>query len=76
MILQRYIQPLLYNRRKFDIRMFLLVTLTPNNKLRGYLYEEGYIRTCSRPFTMATTNRFVHLTNDAVQSRSPDYGKF
>ena len=54
----------------------MLVTLTPNQKLRAYVYEEGYVRTCSRLFSMKTTNKFTHLTNDAVQSRSPDYGKF
>lgn len=25
---------------------------------------------------METFNKFVHLTNDAIQSRSSDYGKF
>ncbi len=45
--------------------------------LRGYLYEEGYLRTCCKEYDLAQVdNRFIHLTNDAVQKYSPDYGKF
>lgn len=62
--------PLLYNGRKFDIRMYMLVTLV-NKKIRGYIYEEGYLRTCSRSYTYDNFNKFVHLTNDAIQTRCP-----
>lgn len=74
-IIQKYISPLLYYGRKFDIRMFLLVTLV-NNKMRGYLYEEGYVRTCSRQFSFDNFSKYVHLTNDAIQIRCSDYGKY
>ena len=36
-VLQKYLVPLLYNNRKFDIRSYMLVTLL-NNKLRIYTY--------------------------------------
>lgn len=55
--------------------MYLLVT-NVGNKIRGYVYDEGYLRTSSKVFTMDTFNKFVHLTNDAIQTKSPDYGKF
>lgn len=55
--------------------MYMLVTIT-NKKIRGYLYNEGYLRTSSKIFTMSTFDKFVHLTNDAIQSKSNDYGKF
>lgn len=55
--------------------MYMLVT-NVNSKIRGYVYNEGYIRTSSKIFSMETFNRFVHLTNDAIQSRSADYGKY
>ena len=74
-IVQRYIEPLLYNKRKFDIRMFLLVTGV-KGKIRGYLYDEGYVRTCSKLFTFDNFNKYVHLTNDAIQYKSADYGKY
>lgn len=46
-IVQKYIEkPLLYNRRKFDIRHYMLMTCV-NGKFKGYWYEEGYLRTTS-----------------------------
>jgi len=36
--------------------------------LRGWFYEEGYIRTSCKEFSLISgDNQFVHLTNDAVQ---------
>jgi hypothetical protein len=44
---------------------------------KAYWYEEGYIRTSSKEFTLKNLkNRFIHLTNDAVQKKSEDYGKY
>lgn len=74
-VLQRYIVPLLYNNRKFDVRFYMLVTLL-NKQVRAYCYEECYIRTSSKSFDMESSSRFVHLTNDAIQSQSADYGKY
>ena len=35
--------------------------------LRGWFYEEGYVRTSSKEFSLAAgDNLFVHLTNDAI----------
>jgi D-alanine-D-alanine ligase-like ATP-grasp enzyme len=45
--------------------------------LRGYFYEEGYLRTSCKEYTTdKLDNKMVHLTNDAIQKTSPDYGKF
>ena len=45
--------------------------------MKGYFYEEGYLRTSSREFTISNlSNKLVHLTNDAIQKHAPDYGKF
>lgn len=76
-IIQKYIEkPLLYKSRKFDIRCYSLM-VTINGNLQGYWYTDGYLRTSSREFTLKNVNnRFVHLTNDAVQKRLEDYGKF
>jgi hypothetical protein len=75
-IIQRYLMPLLYNKRKFDIRCYVLVTAV-NDIVKAYWYEEGYIRTSSKEFTLKNLkNRFIHLTNDAVQKKSEDYGKY
>ena len=46
-------------------------------EFRGYFYTEGYLRTSSWEFnTGDLTNRYIHLTNDAVQKKASDYGKF
>ena len=73
-IIQKYLEnPYLIHRRKFDIRVFALLTYVSNFEkgegvLRGWFYEEGYIRTSSKEFTMTCgENLLMHLTNDAVQ---------
>jgi hypothetical protein len=58
------------------LRCYLLLT-NYNGILKGYWFDEGYIRTSSREFTLKhLDNRIIHLTNDAVQKRSDEYGKF
>jgi len=42
-----------------------------------YFFQEGYLRTSSQPYSMTTQNLdddFVHLTNNAIQKNSPEYG--
>lgn len=68
--------PFLYNKRKFDIRCYILIT-SVNSILKAYWYEEGYIRTSCKDFTTKNLkSRFIHLTNDAVQKKSEEYGKY
>jgi hypothetical protein len=47
-----------------------------NGFLKGYAYDDGYIRTSGREFNLKSFSKYIHLTNDAVQKRSEDYGKF
>jgi tubulin--tyrosine ligase len=45
--------------------------------LRGYYYTEGYLRTSSKIFELDKgENVFIHLTNDAIQKHSADFGKY
>lgn len=76
-IVQKYIEdPLLIHKRKFDIRCYALVTHY-QGLMQGYFYLEGYLRTTCREFTLKNAeNLYIHLTNDAVQKKSDDYGKF
>lgn len=76
-ILQKYIEnPLLYNKRKFDIRHYVLMTCI-NGIFKAYWYEQGYVRTSSSEFNLKPSkDQQVHLTNDAVQKGASDYGKF
>jgi hypothetical protein len=48
-----------------------------NGYLKGYSYDEGYIRTSSREYSPNKLgNLLIHLTNDAVQKKADDYGKY
>ena len=45
--------------------------------LRGYFFEDGYVRTSRKEFTLEdVADKFVHLTNDAIQVHAEDYGKY
>ena len=48
--------------------------LYANNRL--WFYREGYVRTSCKEFTTKNTDKFVHLTNDAIQKLSEDYGRY
>jgi hypothetical protein len=67
---QQCVDPLLYEGRKFDIRVWVLYA---HNRL--WFYREGYVRTSSREYSAKTSSKLVHLTNDAVQKHAEDYGK-
>jgi tubulin--tyrosine ligase len=76
-IIQRYIErPLLFKCRKFDIRCFMLVT-SVNANLQAYWYQDGYLRTSSKEFNVRNVScKFTHLTNDAIQKKCDDYGRY
>ena len=64
------------NKRKFDIRCYAMIT-SINGKIQGYFYLDGYLRTTSKEFTVKEiSNPLIHLTNDAIQKHSSEYGKF
>lgn len=75
-VIQKYIEkPLLINKRKFDIRVWVLLTAD----LKVYFFKEGYLRTSCEDFSLETediSKTYVHLTNNAVQKYSENYGQF
>ncbi|XP_015449057.2 probable tubulin polyglutamylase TTLL1 isoform X5 [Pteropus alecto] len=66
--------PLLIGGKKFDLRLYVLVsTYRP---LRCYMYKLGFCRFCTVKYTRSTSeldNMFVHLTNVAIQKHGEDY---
>lgn len=71
-VIQKYIErPMLYNGRKFDIRVWALVLDTGDL----FLYRDGYVRTSSEKFSLASKANFVHLTNNCLQVCGNNYGK-
>lgn len=75
-IIQKYIEnPMLVNSRKFDIRVWVLIT----HEYKCYICKGGYLRTASEVFTLeksSINNQFMHLTNNAIQKKGEEYGKF
>jgi hypothetical protein len=47
-----------------------------NGLVKGYWFNEGYVRTTSSEYTLKENFGCVHLTNDAVQKQLPEYGKY
>lgn len=75
-VIQKYIErPLLISDRKFDVRVWVLVT----HEMRVHFFREGYIRTSSAAYSIAPQaidKVDIHLTNNAVQKFSQQYGAF
>ena len=76
-VAQRYIdKPLLFEGRKFDIRVYFLLT-SFNSHVKAYWYPEGYVRTSSSSFNLDDLDNLgAHLTNDCYQKKTKSYGKF
>ena len=47
-----------------------------NGIMKGYWYQDGYIRTTSSEYSLSTNCSKIHLTNDSVQKNTSDYGKY
>ena len=67
-VVQEYIErPLLVNERKFDVRLYLLVTsLEP---LKVFLYQDGIVSICSEEYSSEAASQLskvAHLTNYSV----------
>uniref|UniRef100_A0A8C7SRA7 Polyglutamylase complex subunit TTLL1 n=1 Tax=Oncorhynchus mykiss TaxID=8022 RepID=A0A8C7SRA7_ONCMY len=66
--------PLLIGGKKFDLRLYVLVTTY--RPLKCYMYKLGFCRFCTVKYTPSTSeldNMFVHLTNVAIQRHGDDY---
>lgn len=64
-------RPLLINTKKFDLRIYILVSSF--NPLRVYMYEEGLARFATEPYSNdpeVLRNKFVHLTNFSINKRN------
>ncbi len=74
-IAQRYVMnPLLIGGKKFDLRIYALVT--NYNPMTIYLYKTGFARFTHHWYTSIVediSNNYVHLTNVAVQKGSDNY---
>ena len=74
-LVQSYItNPYLLDGKKFDVRVYCLIARTAPSPI--VLYHPGYARLSLEAFTLDDSrlgDRFVHLTNAAVQKHHPLY---
>ena len=72
-IIQKYIEkPLLYKGRKFDMRVWVLVT----QNLKVYFFKEGHLKTCSITFDINSKNAYTHITNYSFQKYNEYFQKY
>ncbi|ETO32154.1 tubulin tyrosine ligase-like protein [Reticulomyxa filosa] len=74
-VVSRYIEkPLLIGGKKFDLRLYVLVT--SYRPLRVYFHKQGFGRFSNVKYTLKKeemNNTEIHLTNVAIQKHGADY---
>lgn len=74
-VICRYIdKPLLVGQKKFDLRIYVLVT--NYRPLKVYLSTLGFARFCNVKYSSDVSeldNMMMHLTNVAVQKKADEY---
>ena len=72
-IMQKYIEkPFLYNGRKCDIRIWVLIT----HKMDVYIFKEGHLKASSVNYSVNNNNSFIHLTNYSLQKYNKNFSKY
>ncbi len=72
-IIQKYIEkPLLYKKRKCDIRIWVLLS----HKMKVYVFKEGHLKTCSVDYNVDSKDAFTHITNYSFQKYNNNFQKF
>lgn len=76
-VISRYIDnPLLIGGKKFDMRLYVLVTSF--RPLKAYQFKLGFCRFCTVKYDTSVTeldNMYVHLTNVSVQKHGVSVGR-
>ena len=72
-IIQKYIEnPLLYKGRKFDMRIWVLLT----HQMKVYIFKEGHLKTCSVKYDITSKDSFSHITNYSFQKNNNNFEKY
>lgn len=72
-VIQKYLDyPLLYRKRKFDIRCYVLV----DYNLNVFYCREGHLKSSSELYDLNVSSKFVHITNHSLQKKGENFAKF
>ena len=73
-MIQKYLEkPLLYQGRKFDIRIWVMFLTNRGNEI--YIFKEGHLKASSIKYNPDSKDLFVHLTNYSVQKHNIYFSK-
>ena len=73
-LLQKYLErPLLYNGRKFDIRIWIMIIAGQENFV--YIFKQGHLKATCAQYDINSSSPFIHLTNYSVQKHNVDFSK-
>lgn len=74
-VISKYIDnPLLIDGKKFDLRLYVLVTSF--RPLKAYLFKSGFCRFCTVKYNTSVAdieNLLIHLTNVSLQKQGDEY---
>ena len=72
-IIQKYLDnPLLYEKRKFDIRCYVLV----DSNLNVYFCREGHLKSSSKFYDLNSDDKFIHITNHSIQKKCSKFAQY
>ena len=76
-VISKYVEnPLLIGGKKFDLRLYCL--LTSFKPMKAWVYKEGFARFCNEKYSAEISdldNMTIHLTNVAIQKQSEEYNE-
>ena len=74
LIIQKYLEkPLLYQGRKFDIRLWVLFIADKSDEV--YVFKQGHLKATCTQYDPDSDDLFVHLTNYSVQKYNANFSK-
>ena len=74
LILQKYLEkPLLYQGRKFDIRLWVLFISCQEEDI--YIFKQGHLKATCTKYDPDSKDLYVHLTNYSVQKYNENFSK-
>ena len=73
-LIQKYLEkPLLYQERKFDIRLWVLFIAEQSDDI--YIFRQGHLKASSNKYDVNSRDLYVHLTNYSVQKYNENFSK-